>query len=105
MINRKKLKDAALGLGKKDEIEDPNATEEQKISLDSKTSYFTLKQYNVLNKRIMEANYRIKEQQTMIDSLDKTVADTLNKIRKKLRRDGNQSDLSHRSGARDSQHL
>ena len=60
------------------EIEDPNATEEQRISQDSKTSYFTLKQYNVLNKRIMEANYRIKEQQTMIDSLDKTVADTLN---------------------------
>lgn len=37
-------------------------TEEELIEVDSKTSYFTREQYDVLKRRIEDANYRLKEQ-------------------------------------------
>ncbi len=44
---------------------------------DSKTSYFTLEQYNTLNRRINEAAYRMKEQQQCISKLETKIGDVV----------------------------
>lgn len=61
MKERFKQKQRDLGLDK-DVGAGEEKTEEQMLEIDSKTSYFTLDQYNMLNKRITEAHYRMKEQ-------------------------------------------
>ena len=52
---------------------------------DSKTSYFTVNQYNALNRRINEAQYRMREQQQCISQVEKQIGDVINKIRNKRR--------------------
>lgn len=96
MLERRKLKLKKLGLGNNnagDALENEK-TEAEQLEHDSQTSYFTLSQYNTLNKRINEAHFRMKEQQQLIDSLDKNVADAINKIRERKRRAGNSSHLT-----------
>ena len=58
-------------------------TEEELLVADSKTSYFTLDQYSAIKRRIAEAQYRMKEQQTLIETLDGTMSATLSKFRKR----------------------
>jgi len=47
MLEKKKKRDAFLGVGKKEDEED-TLNDEEKEKEDSKTSYFTYHQYNVL---------------------------------------------------------
>ena len=61
--------------------EEKDITEEEKIEVDSKTSYFTLEQYNVLDKRIKEANYRLNEQQNIVEKLDKHSEQLIQKVK------------------------
>lgn len=52
-----------------DDDEKEDQTEAELLLADSQQSYFTLNQYNTLNTRIIDAHYRMKEQQTVIDRL------------------------------------
>lgn len=54
--------------------EQQEKTEDELIEVDSKTSYFTRDQYDVLKKRIDDANYRLKEQQSVVDRLEQTTS-------------------------------
>ena len=54
--------------------EQQEKTEDELIEVDSKTSYFTCDQYDVLKKRIDDANYRLKEQQSVVDRLELTTS-------------------------------
>ena len=93
MLDRKKQKDELLGLKKRSD-EEEEQTEEQLLVQESKKSYFTLEQYNQLNKRINDAHHRMKEQQGLIERLDKGVHDTLVKIRERRKALGQGSALS-----------
>ena len=97
MLDRRKRKLVALGLGARKTVEEDEANEEQKLKNDSEKSYFSLSQYTTLNKRISEAHFRMKEQQLLIDGLDKGVADAINKIRERQRRLGSNSTLTQNS--------
>ena len=80
-------------LGKNIEEEVVEKTEEENILVESKTSYFTIDQYSKLSKRISDANYRLKEQQTVVDRLDKTTGNLIQEIKEKRERKGLSSDI------------
>ena len=48
-----------LGINKNQDVVD-ELTEDQQLDQESKTSYFTLAQYNSLKKRIDDAHYRMR---------------------------------------------
>ena len=63
MIKRKHRKDAALGLNKNRNLKEAlDNTEETLLLNEAKTSYFTLPQYRLLDKKATEAQHRLKEQ-------------------------------------------
>ena len=70
-------------MGLEPEDEEIEKTEEEVLKIDSETSYFTLDQYRALDKRITDAHYRMKEQQTVIERLDKTTGAMIGEVREK----------------------
>jgi len=94
LIENKNSKAFMLGMNKKNEATD-ELTEDQQLDQESKTSYFTLHQYQTLKKRIDDSHFRMKQQQEIVDSLDKKVHDNIVKIREKRRNKGVGSALSH----------
>ena len=78
---------------KKTKEDEQEKTEEEQIEVESTTSYFTREQYYVLNKRITDANYRLKEQQNIVDRLDKNTGELIQKVKDKRLRKGFSSDL------------
>ena len=80
-------------LGKNIEEEVVEKTEAELVLVESKTSYFTKVQYEKLNKRIDDANYRLKEQQAVVDRLDKTTSNLIQEIKEKRERKGLPSDI------------
>ena len=93
LIENKNKKALMLGMNKKNETGD-ELTEDQQLDQESKTSYFTLYQYQTLKKRIDDSHFRMKQQQELVDSLDKKVHDSIVKIREKRRNKGMGSALS-----------
>ena len=82
-----------LGINKNQDVVD-ELTEDQQLDQESKTSYFNLAQYNSLKKRIDDAHYRMRQQQDLVDKLDRVVHDNIVKIREKRRQRGGSSALS-----------
>ena len=93
MLDRKRRKDEKLGLKRMRDAAD-EATEEQQLKEDSMKSYFTLSQYNAISKRISQAHGRMKEQQVLIDRLDRAVHGGVVKIRDRHKNRGGSSSLS-----------
>jgi len=74
MQERRELEKKKLErLGLQPQVEENEKSEAELLIADSQTSYFTLDQYTTLNKRITDAHYRMKEQQMVIDRLDKSM--------------------------------
>ena len=73
MRELEKKKQQRLGLYMSSPMEEIEKTDDELLKVESQTSYFTLDQYNTLEKRITEAHYRMKEQQMVIDRLDRTM--------------------------------
>ena len=79
--NREKERQKNLRIGNRPNDDEQEKTEEEQIEVDSKTSYFTQEQYYVLDKRIKEANYRLKEQQNIVEKLDKHTGELIQKVK------------------------
>lgn len=69
-------------------MEEIEKTDDELLKVESQTSYFTLDQYNTLDKRITEAHYRMKEQQIVIDRLDRTMTGMNKDVREKRSKGG-----------------
>lgn len=93
LIISKNQKALMLGINKNQDVGD-ELTEDQQLDQESKTSYFTLQQYTSLKKRIDDAHYRMRQQQDLVDKLDRVVHDNIVKIREKCRQRGASSALS-----------
>ena len=66
--------------------------------MESKRSIFTLDQYMKLERRLSEAPFRMKEQQSLIDKMDSKVHDSIVKMRERRQgRAGSQLEVQQRA--------
>lgn len=81
--SKERMRQKQERLGLTEDVQEQEKTEEQVLQDDSKTSYFSVDQYHKLSKRINEAHYRMKEQQAVIDKLEKSTSGMINEIKNK----------------------